>query len=85
MKVGWRSSAAGDDVLAGMRHLGALVDLLVELDRRALVPGGHAAVDPGVAGGLEPRADASPAASASRTFGMQISMAVGASRVRSGS
>jgi hypothetical protein len=56
MKVGWRSSALGHDGLAIVRHRRGFVDLLVELDRRALVARGDAAVDPGVARGVEPRA-----------------------------
>ena len=46
-----------DDALAGRSHLGLLVDLLVELDRRTLVARGDPAIDP-VVGAVEPFAQA---------------------------
>ena len=45
-----------DDALAGQRHIRALVDLLVELHRRALVARRHASVDPRLRRAVEPLA-----------------------------
>ena len=42
-----------DDALAGERYSGLLVDLLVELDRRALVARRDATVDPRLVGAIE--------------------------------
>ena len=55
------------------RDVGALVDLLVELDRRALVAGRDAAVDPRVLARSR-RSRRLTSCAASSTLGMQTSM-----------
>jgi hypothetical protein len=59
----------GHDGLAFMGHRRAFVDLLVDLDRRALVARGDAPIDPGAAGRIEARANRG------ERLGVQTSMA----------